>query len=263
MEPNTPTLLELQRAVYRSLAQGADDADSVPVIPDRMNPAERLSIYRNTFRSVLTKALRLSYPAIHRLVGAEFFEAAARGFIEEQPPQSAYLDEYGADFSEFLEQFPPAVTLSYLPDVARLEWAVNRALHAPDEAPLDVGRLAELKEADRGRVCFTPHPSLALIRADAPADLIWRAVLEQDDAALAAIDLTAGPVWLLVQRSAAGVSVTRMSETAWRFTAGLRAGRPLHLVIDEAPGVEAEALLADHLAAGRFIGFSLGEASVS
>ncbi len=261
METAAPSLLELQRAMCASLVVRDDRGISAHVVDAGMSPAERLDVYRNTFASVLTTALRLSYPALHRLVGAEFFEGAAPIFIEAHPPKSACLDDYGEKFADFLSDFEPAASLAYLPEVARLEWAVNRALHASDVEPLDPRRLAALAEAERARVRFAPHPSVSLIRADYPVDTIWRAVLEQDDAALAAIDLAAGPVWLLAQRLASGIDVRRISESAWRFTATLFAGRPLAAALDEAPDFDASALLADHLAAGQFIDFSLNETS--
>ena len=92
-----------------------------------------------------------------------------------------------------------------------------------------------------------------------PRDTIWRAVLGEDDSALAAIDLTAGPVWLMVQRLAAGVDVARVDEAAWRFAAALCAGQPLASALDAASGIDAPALLADHLRCGRFIAFSLAD----
>ena len=52
-----------------------------------------------------------------------------------------------------------------------------------------------------------------------------------------------------------------MSESAWRISAALFAGWPLAAALDEAPNTEASALLADHLAAGRFIDFSLNDTS--
>src|SRR6267378_6124166 len=128
-EPIVPALHELQRAVYRSLVAHDDDDAGVYIRADGVAAAARLSVYRNTFIGTLTNALRLSYPAVHRLVGVEFFETSARMFIEGQPPRSAYLDEYGAAFPEFLARFPAATSVPYLADVARLEWAVNRALH--------------------------------------------------------------------------------------------------------------------------------------
>ena len=259
MNAPAPSLLELQRAVYRSVV-ARDDADaSSYIVADGIEPAARLGIYRNTFASVLANALRLSYPAVHRLVAAECFEGAARLFLQEQPPRCANLDDYGAGFPEFLARFAPVAALAYLPDVARLEWAVSRALHAEDAEPLDVTRLAALAEDEQARVRFAPHPSAGLVRADHPADGIWRAVLAQDDAALAAIDPASGPVWLLVHRAETGVEVNRLSERAWRFTAALFARCPLYSALDEAPCAEEQALLAEHLGAGRFIGFSLAD----
>jgi hypothetical protein len=260
---HTPTLLELQRALCRSVVGHNDAEAGLYIIADGIDPAARLGIYRNTFASVLVNALRLSYPAVHRLVAAECFEGAARFFMEEQPPQCANLDDYGAGFPEFLARFPPVAALIYLPDVARLEWAVSRALHAQDAEPLDIARLAALTEDEQAPVRFAPHPSAGLVRADHPADSIWRAVLAQDDAALAAIDPAAGPVWLLVHRAETGVEVSPLSERAWYFTAALFAGRTLHEALDEAQCAEAQAVLAEHLAAGRFTGFSLAAPAIS
>ena len=263
MNTQPPTLLELQHAVYRSIVEHDDAEAAACIVVDGIDPAARLGIYRNTFARVLTNALRLSYPAVHRLVAAECFEGAARLFMEDRPPQSANLDDYGAAFPEFLSRFEPVCALAYLHDVARLEWAVSRALHALDVPPLDLGRLAALTEDEQARVWFAPHPAAGLMRADHPADSIWRAVLAQDDAALAAIDPTSGPVWLLVHRTESGVEVTRLSEAAWRFTEALFAGRPLHSALEDTPGAEAHVLLAGHLAAGRFAGFGVSDTPIS
>jgi Putative DNA-binding domain len=251
-----PTLLELQNALRRSVVD-RDDGEAAAMLAEHVAP-NRLDIYRNTFVGSLTKALRLCYPAVHRLVGDDFFEATASVFIVEYPPRSAYLDEYGADFPEFLLRFPPAAGLPYLPEVARLEWAVSRAIHAPDVESLEPTRLTSLAPEDQGRVCFMPHPSVGLVRADYPVDTIWRGVLGGDDAALAALDLDGGPVHLLVQRLAGGVEVLRLDQSAWSFAAELCRGRPLQAALDAAVDIDPIVLLAEHLVARRFIGFTLG-----
>ncbi len=254
-----PPLLELQRAMYRSLVERDDGAVSEYIIADGLPPGSRLNIYRNTFIGTLTTALRLSYPAIHRLVGAEFFEGAASLFIEAHPPESAYLDEYGEEFAAFLASFSPAAAFAYLPGVARLEWAVNRALHAPDLPGLDVSRLTAVDPAVHERVCFAPHPAVGLVRDNAPVDLIWRAVLDQDDGAMAAIELRSGPVWLLVQRTPVGVEVDRIDAPAWRLAAELFGGHPIAAAIAAAPTADAAHLIAGHLAAGHFVEFDLSK----
>jgi hypothetical protein len=255
------TLLELQRAMRASLLE-RNDGPAAAMLADNV-PVDRLNVYRNTFLSSVTKALRLSFPAVHRLVGNDFFEGAAAVFIVRQPPRAAYLDDYGADFPQFLSGFEPAASLEYLADVARLEWAVTRAIHALDVESLDLARLETLAPEDQACVSFVPHPSISLLRTDYPVDVIWRAVLAGDDAALAAVDLNSGPSCLLVERRATGVEVSRIDAAAWRFAHALCEGRPLVEVFaaDSREQGEAECgheiWLAEHLTAGRFIDFRL------
>lgn len=255
----SPTLRELQRALRVSLLANEDISAVADIIPNGIDPNARVAVYRNTFFGVLTTALRLVYPAVQRLVGPDFFEVAAHKYIERHPPKSAYLNSYGDLFPEFLAGFEPAATLPYLPDVARLEFAVNRAIHAEDAEQVNPTRLTQLGDADRARVSFSPNPSLTLLSAIYPVDSIWRAVLEQDDGALGAMDLSQGPVQLLVERFEGSSEVRRLSESAWQLASRLFAGLPLAIALEEAQHIDAPSLLAEHLAFGRFIDFRLAK----
>jgi hypothetical protein len=93
-----------------------------------------------------------------------------------------------------------------------------------------------------------------------PVDTIWHAVLARVDEALAAIDLSAGAVWLLVERYASGVEVTRTEKERWRFAEALFAGRSLSAALQRVSNPEAPIWLAEHLAAGRFVGFGFSDA---
>ncbi|HEY2532290.1 MAG TPA: DNA-binding domain-containing protein [Xanthobacteraceae bacterium] len=253
-----PTLLEVQHAVRRRLLDDADPA-ATAMLAGILAPDDRLSIYRNTSRATLTNALRLTYPAVQRLVGEEFFAAAADVFITNEPPHSAWLDLYGEGFAEFLQSFRPAAGLPYLPDVARLERAVSRALHAPDAGLLAPSQLAGIAPCDHGRVCFNPHSSLSVMSSNYPVDAIWRAVLAHDDAAIAAIDLAEGGVRLMVERRAGEIEVSRLAEPQWRFAQTLFAGQPLGVALEAADNPDAPTWLAGYLAAGHFSGFSLAD----
>ena len=252
-----PSLRDVQRAMARSLLDRGDAAADGFIVADGVAPARRLSVYRNTIEASCANALHLAFPAVQRLVGDDFFASAAGTFAHAEPPRNAWLDAYGASFPAFLAAFPPAASLGYLADVARLEWAVDRALHAVDVAPLDVTQLACLAEADHPRVRFVTHPSVSLIASAYPVDAIWRAILARDEAALAAIDLGAGCVSLLVGRSAVGVDVVRMEPRAWRFAAALCAAQPLGPALDAVDDIDAPTLLANLLAAGRFVDFEV------
>ncbi|MGE0733596.1 MAG: putative DNA-binding domain-containing protein [Alphaproteobacteria bacterium] len=252
-----PTLREIQYAMHQSLVDSDDHEIASQILTDGIDPSDRLNIYRNTFVSSLTTALRLNYPSIQRIVGAEFFEGAARIFIKESLPQSANLNDYGAEFAGFLARFTPASKLTYLSDVARLEWAISRSLYACDADPLDINCLASLSGNDSEDICFTPHPSIGLVRSESPADTIWHAVMHDDTDALSGVDLNSGPVWLIVQREADGPTVTRLPESAWQFSSDLFSGRPLASALEAAEGIDAANILAEHLAAGRIVEFRL------
>ncbi len=249
-----PTLLEVQRTMHASIVE-RESAAIIGALSEGIGP-DRIDIYRNTIFFGLTRALRLAFPAVERLVGAEFFDSAADTFIREHLPPTAYLDQYSGAFPEFLRHFPPATSLPYLGDVAELEWAVNRALHAPDVKPLELEELAEVAPDDQGAVSFRPHPSFGLIRTEYPADDIWRALLASDDQALATLDLVAGPVFLLVERKDGDVAVSRLEEAAWHFLKALCSGEPLHSAVGSAVGVNTTNELAEHLVAGRFVAFA-------
>lgn len=242
-------LLDMQQAIGNAIARGTDIPQDL-ILEDGIAASDRLAIYRNTFITSLTSALRISFPAVNRLVGAEFFDGAAQIFIEIHPPRTAYLNAYGAEFGDFLGSFEPAAAVPYLADVARLEWAVNCALHAPDQTALDLTRLAGIAPDE---IRLVPHPSVTLMRANAPVDAIWRATLSDDDTALEQIDLTEGPAWLLIAREDGDVLVTRMDEQAWQFSAALLGGVSLAEAITGIGEDKAAGLLALHLASGRVI----------
>lgn len=256
-----PTLLEMQRAMRSSLLDRDSQAVSAMLAADM--PTDRLDIYRNTFVLTLTKALRLGFPATERLVGEEFFEGAAHIFIGEHPPRAAWLDQYGGEFPNFLRSFPPATSIAYLGDVAALEWAVSGALHAEDAAPLDVARLSAIGAEDGLRIHFVPHPSIRLLRLDYPADVIWRAVLDADDAALRHVNLGSGPIDILVERRSTGVEVVRLDEQAWSFLAKLCTGASIETALEVACDFDCATALAEHLALGRFAGIELAAPMMS
>ena len=252
-----PTLLELQRAMSASVLHGNDGDASAFILEHGMPQEERLGIYRNTSMGGMATALRLAFVAVGHVLGTEFFDAASCMFAAQAPPRSAWLDQYGAGFPDFLAQLPQAASVPYVSDLARLEWGVNLALHATDARSLDVTDLAGLAEADLAQLVLVPHPAVQLLRCKFPADRIWHAVLERDGAAMASIDLSDGPNWLLIQRTAKGIDLLRLTEPQWHAATALFMGQRLGVVMAEASQPDAHSALAILLTRGCFTSFSL------
>src|SRR3989449_9175917 len=121
-----PALLELQRAFAASMLHEEDDAVCGAVVDDGFAAAERLRIYRNTCRSTLIEALRMTYPAVERLVGRDFFDMAAARYAGTHPPQSGYLNEYGGEVPGVLAPVAPAGGVSLLAHRPRLRLGARR-----------------------------------------------------------------------------------------------------------------------------------------
>lgn len=255
-----PPLLDIQRGFRTAVLTGAGAPPPSTVIGGRVSAAARLGIYRNNVIGTLTRALRLSYPAIERLVGENFFAVAAQRFIAASPPCVADLNRYGEGFADFLASFEPAASVSYLADVARLEWAVNQVLHAPCVPPLAPETLCALPPARQAELRFRPHPTLSLLSLRYPAHAIWQAVLTDDagerGARLAAIDIGSGSETLAVVRNDGALDIEALGEPAFELARALIDGCPLGEALERVPAHDAAPLLADFLARGFFAGFS-------
>lgn len=260
------SLLDLQRRFRAALL-----SKEAPVPPEILGgpiaAATRLGVYRNNVISSLTGVLSLTYPAAKQLVGEIFFAAIAERFIAATPPISADLYEYGEGFADFIAAFEPAQSLPYLPDVMRLEWAVNRALHAQDAPSVTPEALLALPPAEHANLRFAPHPSLSLLSLAYPAKAIWEAVLIEDGdlraARLGDLHLTAGREALGVLRGSDGLEVVSLSQEAFALAQALTAGRRLGdallgLVVTK----DAAPLLAELLVRGFFTDYSISEICV-
>jgi hypothetical protein len=188
------------------------------------DPAVRFAVYRNNVIVTLTETLASTFPAVKRLVGDEFFAAMAGVFVRAHPARSPILAEYGADFAEFLAGFEPVAQLPYLPDVARLEFAMLRAYHAADATPLGAEALAAAPAEQVGEIRLVLHPSVRTVRS--PFAIVT--LVEANRAAGDVPPIDAGhPEDALVARPHLDVGVYRLSPGVATFLNRLATGEAL------------------------------------
>ncbi|MDO8932415.1 MAG: DNA-binding domain-containing protein [Rhodocyclaceae bacterium] len=168
-------LPEQQTAFGAALVQGVSSGLSryFQDAPDKLE--RRFAAYRRNFWSNHRSAMTATYRVVQQLVGAAVFRDLANGYIAGHPSHDADLNMYGGDFGDFLASHPLAAVHGYLPDMARLEWALLVAYGAPDAEPFDFAALAAVPPQRQAAIRITLHPGLALIETDYPLADIWHA----------------------------------------------------------------------------------------
>ena len=171
-----------------------------------------------------------------RLVGIPFFNAAVDAFVKAHASTSGDLNAYGEAFGAFLAAYPPAAGLPYLPDVAKLEWAVDEAGRAPDFDPSPANVLAAFGGVPPERlpaIRVVVAPSCRLVASAYPILHLWQVNQNGytgDDRA----SLEEGADALLVRRDPDGVSLARIGAGEHAWIEALAAGAPLGAAIDAA-----------------------------
>ena len=127
------SLAELQQRFARSLNApegAAPEFDVAGAAP----PSERMDIYRRAVCANYRKALGATYPVVRGSSANRRSADAVDAFVRAHPSASGDLNDYGDAFGTFLAQHPSTTALPYLPDVARLEWAIDEVNRAADGA---------------------------------------------------------------------------------------------------------------------------------
>ncbi|MGE0734010.1 MAG: putative DNA-binding domain-containing protein [Alphaproteobacteria bacterium] len=254
------SLLSLQTHFRATIVRNVTDPLATLVDGAGIDPVARLGIYRNHFLHSLSDALNATFATVRGAVGSDFSGQLAREFVRTRPPVAPCLFEYGAEFADFLAHHPQCRSLPYLPDVARLDWAINESYHAADARALDAARLLVL-DADAAGSVLWPHPATRTLRAEYPVHEIWRLIHAGEDDA-PTVNYDRGGVCLVVYRAGLDVLWRALEAHEFNLLETLIGGADLGsacgaLMEAEAGNVRAAAALSTLLSLPLFSDFVL------
>lgn len=255
-------LAETQRAFAAAvLDMDLPPPGSIEAGRDEAGRLLRFNIYRNNVFVALVSALEARFPVVSRIVGIDFFKAAARVYAGAEPSRSAYLD-YGMSFPEFLAGFEPVADTPYLPDVARIEWARHEAYNAPDAVPLTATAFAALSpDLD---TALALHPAARIMSSTYPIHAIWAA--NARDGASGPLELPDHGEAVLVTRPDEEVAVRAINLGAAAFASALVEGATLGEAYERTasavPEFSLETALRDLLLAGALGGIAQKQSSI-
>ncbi|HLY67939.1 MAG TPA: hypothetical protein VKU60_20540, partial [Chloroflexota bacterium] len=150
--------------------------------------------------------------------------------------------------------------LIYLPDVARLEWAINAALHAPAEAPISRAGFAEVAMADYSKLVFRFQPSVGFLASDWPIDRIWQANRPENET-VDPLNLAEGGCRLEIRQRDDAVFFRRLEAGDFVFRKALAEGGSLEAaaaaVLERDPLFDLPMALRRLMGEGLIVGFRL------
>jgi hypothetical protein len=193
----------------------------------------RWHVYTSGYLARLVEAIENDYPAVRLILGERPFASFVARYVRGCPPRSYDVGRVGDRLAQFLEADPLTEDLPFLPDLARLEWALAEAFVAPDEVPLSWDALRRLTPEAIADLPLALHPSAALVRSRWPI-LALRECHELPDEAVA-IPVVGRPVNALVYRQELEVMSRAADDAEADLLARLRDGATL-ASLGEQPG---------------------------
>jgi hypothetical protein len=214
----------------------------------------RWAIYRRAVHANWQGALAAAYPVVKRLVGGECFAGLAARYSPAHPSAHGDLNRYGAAFATFLQGPAALQGLDYLPDVARLEWALHESHYAANAPGFPFEALASVAEESQPRLRMRLAPSVRLLRSNHPLIDIWQANQPARDGTPERID---GGERVLVARDEFVSAPHALTATEWTVLTGIEAGKTLGALVavlaEDAAALQA--ILVEHATRGVICGF--------
>jgi hypothetical protein len=245
-----------QQALLDALfAWSSDDAMNNIATHARFTCARGLKAYQANGHAAAERSLQAAYPVLQQLLGQESLSALARAFWHATPPVRGDLAQWGGGLAEFIKTSDQLAEEPYLPDVARVEWALHRCASAPDQAA-DPASFALLMQHDPADLQLLLVPGCTVVQSAWPVASIMGAHLEQAPSfAEVGQRLRAGtPEVALVWRAGLRPSVREawVGEAAWIHALG--GGNSLAAALDAAPALDFNAWLSMAVQTGLLLG---------
>lgn len=144
------------------------------VDPEGRPVSRRFAVYRNNVFSGLIEAIEVGFPVVGTLLGEKLFRGVVGFYVGENPPSSPLIITYGAGFADALASLKKLSNYPYLPDLARLEYALRESYHMADKEPVSPEVLASFSVDELLEHRFKLAPSMRLIKSTWPIYDIWK-----------------------------------------------------------------------------------------
>ncbi len=231
---NSLLLVDIQNQFWQALSQSKNTVIDLISTDDEFNVLDRINVYRTTARLLHVSVLESVYPVCEKILGKDYFKFIAKKYFIKHPSLSPGLNDYGEQFPEFLSRLIDARDelngYEHLPDLAALEWCIQKSYYSGDNAPLDMQRFQQQCEQYGGDVKFSLAPSVLLLDCNYPVHEIWS--LHQQQAIRNAIGIPQQGEKLCIYRDAYEVKLENIDEHSYKLMLAIKKNSTLSTIAD-------------------------------
>lgn len=256
---NTPpeSLKRLQTNFSAAIFSGQRALMAESVIQQgELSAEQRVGIYRNSVHGILWQYLASLYPVCNQLVGEKFFEGFSDLFIDQHPPDTPFLADYGNGFAAFIREHEAFAKIRWINQIAELEWARHQAWHATNQTVSDFSLLATLTEEQQLALQFQLPHSMQLLHSPYAIHQVWLAHQPEDYAGktpLEDIQLQQDD-YVLVWRKERQLRQIQIDKQQWQFLSTVRQNKSL-AELSEQFQEQVGVLLSSAIQQGHIISF--------
>ena len=256
-------LEQLQAAFLQELRGVGNTALRQQIVAGKLDPVQRLGIYRGNSIFACRNALEQIYPVCLRILGDAYFGQLALEYIDDHPSTQPDLNVYGEAWPQFLQQLISAesamAALPYLPDLACLEWHYHAAYYADDDTGIDFAGLQQVAPSLQDNICWQGSASLALMQSAYPLFAIWHGN-RGDNAVDSVVGLTE-PECLVIYRHDYELLVETIDGNSYELLQGVLQSKTMVQLGALAAGPQLDTLLPQWVQRGWICGFKLAPVS--
>lgn len=174
-----PGLLAQQQALLDAIWASADSSIAIDYIAKNAfkSSGRGLKTYQSNGHALAQRVLAAAYPVVTDVLSDDSMGQLARALWHAHPPTRGDLAWWGDALPAFMAASPQLASLPWLPDLARLEWALHTALAAPEAiAPADgLASLNRLTTDDPATLKLTWAAATRVLTLDWNVWPIWDA----------------------------------------------------------------------------------------
>ncbi|MBC3767187.1 DNA-binding domain-containing protein [Neptunicella marina] len=136
--------------------------------------ARGIAIYRNNLLETAVRALGISFPTVQKLVGEDVFRFAALQLLKVAPPDKGDWAMWGEQLPAVLESIEALDGFVYVPDSARLDWAIHQVSRARD-CQFKMTSIRLLQDVELDKLFISQSDCTQILTSDYPVYQAWKA----------------------------------------------------------------------------------------